>query len=116
VKFNFQSKGTVIIGDSKFVGDNVSIVGGKVIIDGVEQSMDVSNQPQIDVTVYGDIKDIELGGGNLKCENVGGDVEVRGGNVTCNDIEGSVSSRGGNVTCGKVGGDVSSRGGNVIHR
>lgn len=106
---------SVSIGGKTFQGDNVSIINGEVFVDGVKQD-DVSKQPKIEVIINGNVGDVELSGGNMKCGDVDGDVRVSGGNIDAGDIEGDVRASGGNINCDKVGGNVKASGGNVNHR
>jgi len=81
---------------------NVDIVGGRVVIDGVTQSVDISSGAEIRVT-EGSINNLTTDR-SVRCLNVGGNVEA-GGSVNCDRITGSVRA-GGSVNCDDIGGDV----------
>lgn len=111
-------------------GNSISIVGGRVIVDGVEVNIDGitgTNTREVlvrveggtvgDLTTDGSVKCSDVTGnvnarGSVNCDNIGGAVDA-GGSVNCDDVEGSVRA-GGSVNCGDVGGAVSA-GGSVRH-
>ena len=99
--------GTVIINGQTFRGDNITINGNKVLIDGKE----VIRGPQIN-----DAVEVRITGGamnvfsdkSISCGQVNGDVQA-GGSVNCDSVGGSVHA-GGSVNCDEVGGDVTAGG------
>lgn len=94
---------TIQIGNKTYVGTNIQIRNGEVIIDGVKQ-MD-KEHTVLNIVLNGEIQHfscdqrVEVKGGlihDLKC----------GGSVSCDDITGNVQA-GGSVSCDGIGGDVS---------
>ena len=112
--------GKFVIDGREFSGNNVSIINGQVIIDGVVQDDTLSGKVRIEVvgrlnhlttdatvtcqTVEGDIK----AGGSVNCSDVGGSITANG-SVNCDSVRGSVSA-GGSVNCEDVGGSVTAGG------
>lgn len=104
---------------------NISIINGKVTIDGVAQDGEplsgvvkleltgdlASLKTDASVTMSGNVQGDVDAGGSVACGNVGKDVDA-GGSVNCDNIGGNVDA-GGSVNCGKVSGDVDA-GGSVI--
>jgi hypothetical protein len=98
-------------------GGNISIINGRVTIDGVLQDQQV--QGVVKIIVEGDLASLKTDA-SVQCGNVHGDVTA-GSSVSCDNVEGSVSagssvscenvgrnvSAGSLVTCGDVGGKVS---------
>jgi hypothetical protein len=88
-------------------GSNISIINGKIIVDGkpIQEALD---EPNITVIVEGDCQTL----------STYGNVEVRGsvGNVDCRGschVEGNVTGNidaSGSVTCGDVSGDIDAHG------
>jgi len=98
--------GTIVINGQTFTGNNVDIVGGRVIIDGVEQMSGQSGILEIRVT-EGTIHNLKADG-SVNCLNVTGNVSA-GGSVNCNDVGGNVAA-GGSVNCDDVSGKVTAGG------
>ena len=112
---------------------SISIINGKVIIDGVEQ--DTGDAKEINISIEGDVKTlnapgcntIEVSGNVDKLSTSSGDVEV-GGNVyqgiQCSsgdvevegDVAGDIQTSSGDVKCGKVEGDVTTTSGSIKHK
>lgn len=89
-------------------GSNVSIVDGKVYVDGKE-ICDSSKEPETIVTVEGDVQNLRGVEGDVVIKgNVTGIVEA-GGSVSCGDIGGHVDA-GGSVNCKNINGDVDAGG------
>lgn len=110
-----------------YYGGNVSIINGKVIVDG----NDVTNQMKtltiviegnieslrVDacntVTVNGNVSKIDMTSGNIKCNTVDGNINTNSGDIVCGDISGNVDSTSGDVTANKIRGDVSTTSGDI---
>lgn len=97
---------TVVIDGRSFSGRSVSIINGRVTIDGVAQDGTLSGVVEIKVTegVLGELRtdaSVSCGsvtgnvdaGGSVNCNRVGGNVHA-GGSVNCDDIAGSVMAGG----------------------
>ena len=102
---------SVTINGKTYVGNNVTIRGKKVFIDGKEQGSTGDANP-VDVIVKGVLEHLDAEG-SVTCEEVQGNVSA-GGSVECGDVGGIVQA-GGSVHCGKVGGMIQA-GGSVHHR
>ena len=108
-----MKNGRVIVDGREFIGNNVSISGNRITVDGVRQDGELVGD--IDVTVLGSVKRIELASGTIKCENVG-NISTQSGDVDCNHVTGSVSTMSGDVDCGDISGNVSTMSGDVTHK
>lgn len=91
---------------------SISIVNGKVIVDG--KRIDSEDSKTINITILGDIKDLNID----YCETISvsgtvGDLQTTSGDVNCKDISGDVQSTSGNIECGNVNGSVKTVSGNV---
>ena len=102
---------SITIDGKTFSGNSVSIVDGKVTIDGVVQ--DGTLEGVVELHITGTLGSLRTDGSVHMKGNVEGDVDA-GGNVNCGDVKGDVDA-GGNVNCGDVKGDVDA-GGNVNYR
>lgn len=98
----------VNINGTTYVGNNITICnGGKVIVNGKEQTM--RPLPQISVTIeHGSLENLHVENGDVTCGNVGGNVHA-GGAVQAGQVDGNVDA-GGSVKCSNVGGDVDAGG------
>lgn len=97
---------SINIGGRLFTGRSISIINGRVTIDGVTESDAVSGVVEIKITegVLGELRtDASVSclavtgnvdaGGSVSCGRVGGSVRA-GGSVSCDDVAGSVSAGG----------------------
>lgn len=96
-------------------GRNVSIVNGKITVDGKDVTPDAK---EISIVVNGAVERLDVDAcrtvsvtgdvGNVK--TMSGDVDVSG------DVKGSVQTMSGSVSCGNIAGGASSISGNITHR
>lgn len=103
----------VIIDGRKFNGRKVTIINGKVIVDGVTQDGELVGE--VNITVHGDVTHIDNDCGKVTC-NSAVDIQTMAGDVECGDVTGSVSTMSGDVNCQAVGGSVSTMSGNIRHK
>ena len=114
------------MGGRVFSGSNISIINGRVIIDGKEVSVDgLTGVKTSEVVIR--IEDGSIGElttdasvtcgavtgnvtarGSVNADSIGGNVDA-GGSVNCDNVSGSVDA-GGSVNCGKVGGNIKAGG------
>lgn len=100
----------ISIGGRTFTGNNVSILNGVVIVDGVQQDGTLTGQ--VELKIEGTLDSLTTDASvNMKGQ-INGNVEA-GGSVRCDDVGGNVNA-GGSVRCDDVGGSVNA-GGSVHH-
>jgi hypothetical protein len=91
----------VVINGVEYIGDNISINGNKVVIDGQTQQSTLVGP--ISIVVEGDVGSLTTTSGDVTCGNVGmlnttsGDVDVTG------HISGNINTTSGDI---RVGGDI----------
>jgi hypothetical protein len=109
-----NSHSFVTINGQTYSGNNVSIVNGNVVIDGVKQEQLLIGP--VTVTVHGSVDKVETGSGDVTVLDVVGSVETMSGDVSCTgDIGGYVTTMSGDVTAGgHIGGDVETMSGDII--
>lgn len=109
----------IIINRKNFVGGNIHIGNGKVIIDGKDVTSEYnSEEKEINITVTGDIQSLEVDscnkvlvtGNTGPVKTVSGDVDITG------DVAGSVNTVSGDVDCGNIAGSVRTVSGDIKHR
>lgn len=108
--------GTVNINGRVYTGDTIVIKNNKTFIDGKEA--DTADAKEINISVTGDIKTIEVDACN-KLEvsgNVTGNVKTMSGDVKCGNVNGSISTMSGDVDCEEVGGSISTMSGSIKHK
>ncbi len=94
-------------------GRSVTIVDGKVIIDG--QDVTPANSKVINIEVHGDVHDICADAcSSISVSGSVGDVSTKSGNVVCTDVLGSIRTVSGDVRCHDVRGPVESVSGDVM--
>lgn len=113
---NFGCSNEIIVNGKKFKlpgsYSNMSIIDGKVIIDGKELE-GIGDSKKYEITIQGNVGSLEVKEGSVTVNgNVEGNVKA-GGVVECKDVKGSVE--GGNIITvnGSVGGDV--KAGNMVN-
>ena len=102
---------------SNISGNNVSIVGGKVIVDGVElEGGDFSDAKIINVTINGDCGDVKTSQGDINCGNCSSAKSSQGNIDVSGDVKGDVKTSQGNIKIkGSVAGSVKTNMGNITH-
>ena len=121
----------VFSGDNNvFSGDNISVVNGKVFIDGKDVTPDAreihisvqGNVNSIDVgacndfEVIGDVGTVRTGSGNLTCKNVTGGAQTGSGDIECESIGGNVQTGSGDVSSTTIIGSVKTGSGDIKYK
>ena len=117
------------VNGKSYYGNNVTIIGNKVIIDGVDQTPDakeISIQVEgnihnlsVDyaksIIISGDVVTLKSDSGDVSCRNVGiGGVNTGSGSVEVeNSILGDVNTGSGSVKAGTIAGSVKTGSGNI---
>ena len=105
---------SVIINGKTYVGNNIIVSNGKIMIDGKNIT---SDDKVINITVNGDIDSLkvdtcnklELIGNVTNINTVSGDVDING------DVSGSIQTVSGDVKCKNVGGSINTLSGDINH-
>ena len=113
MKISSKNGSPVTINGRSFSGNNISIVGNKVIVNGVEQSGSLVGP--ITVEVHGDVDMLNVVSGNVTARNVNR-VKTGSGDVSCGDVNGDISTGSGDVKCGTVAGKIKTGSGGVTHK
>lgn len=105
-----------IINGVRYEGSNVSVVGGKIFVNGKDVTPE---QKHISITIEGDCESLDVD----SCEyvnisgNVKGNVKTMSGNVkVIGDVSGSVSTMSGDVEAKSISGNSSTMSGDIITR
>ncbi len=114
MNFDLKAGGRIVIDGREFSGKNISIVNGKVTVDGVVQDDQLVGDVNIDV--HGDVVKLDAGSGSVTVSGSCGQVSTMSGDVECGNVSGNVKTMSGDVTCGAVGGGVSTMSGDIRHR
>jgi len=98
-------------------GSNISIVNGKVIVDGKALEVDTSEYRTVNVSIEGDVGSLQIDCGDIDITgNVTGDVSTGQGDISCGNVGRNVKTAMGSITCGSVGGDATTAMGRVSVR
>ena len=111
MNLNIRS-GHVVVNGKRYQGRNVTIINGRVTIDGVTQDGELTGD--INVVVNGDVDSIENECGSVTAQNVGS-INTQSGDVRCGDVSGSIQTMSGDVTCKAVKGSVRTMSGDIRH-
>lgn len=102
---------TIRINGSIFNGNDLNIVGGKIMINGVEVNPTLNESKILKVEILsGTIHNLTCDA-SVECGNVTGDIDA-GNSVKCGDVTGNVKA-GNSVNCGDIEGKV--KAGNSIN-
>ena len=102
---------TVSINGREFSGRNISIVGDKVVIDGVEQGKSLVGP--INVVVNGNAESVETSSGSVEVAGSAGRVKTMSGSVRCGDVSGDVSNMSGDINCHSIAGKAKTMSGDI---
>jgi autotransporter translocation and assembly factor TamB len=94
---------------------SISVVNGKIMIDGKDQTPDSKN---IDIKIEGNVDELKVDYCNrLTVEGVTNNVTTSSGDVNVNhNVGGSINTSSGDVECGDVKGNVRTSSGDVKAR
>lgn len=110
-----STNGRIEINGQTFIGKNVFIENGRVIIDGHVQDMIPQNA--ITVIVTGDCGSVENERGNVTISgSVSGNVQTGSGDISCGSVGGNAQTGSGDISSGHVGGSIRSGSGDISHR
>lgn len=110
---------TIVINGKTYSGNSVSIVGGRVTIDGRQAGVDADSSapaPEVSVAVTGNLEKLHVDVGTVRVQGNVGTVNTTTGNVTVGEggVGGDVRTMSGDVECaGAIKGNVSTMSGNV---
>lgn len=93
---------------------NVTIQDGRIVVDGVEQSLE--GAPTLNLSIQGDVEVLEIGYGQVSVAGAVGQLTSASGDVRVEGAAGSVQTASGDVVCGDVQGDVSTASGDIRAR
>lgn len=107
----FSSMATVSINGRTFYGDNVTIRGDKIYVDGQLSDVGlVTGQKELDIKVTEGVLGVLDAGGSVVCGEVQQNVDA-GGSITVHGSVGGTADAGGSITVnGNVHGDVDAGG------
>lgn len=105
--------GQITINNNGYVGESISIINGKVFVDGKDMTPD---SKEITITVEGDVntlkvdycKSLSIKGSVNNAMASSGNIDITG------DVKESVSTSSGNIHCGNVGTSVRTSSGSVM--
>ena len=121
----------MIINNNGHIGTSISVINGKVFIDGKEVKLEdqktinisidgVVDNLSVDVCsslqVKGHVNTIKTASANVICHNVDGNINTTSGDVDCEDVKGSVQTVSGDVSAKIINGDVKTVSGDIKHK
>jgi hypothetical protein len=123
-------KEMITVNSSNYGGKSITIINGKVFIDGKDVTPDgkeitVSVQGSIDslevdsansIQVHGDVNKLRAGSADVKCTNITGSVQTGSGDIECTSIEGDVQTGSGDVNATTITGSVRTGSGDIKYK
>jgi len=111
----FSTGSTVQINGQTFTGGDVSVIGNKVMIDGVDVNYSENTGSTINITVQGNCGDITSENGNITVNQNTNNVESKNGTINVKgSVAGSIENKNGNIKVqGNVQGDCTTKNGNI---
>lgn len=106
------SVSSVTIDGRTFSGGSISIVGDKVVVDGVEQEGHLVGP--VSIVINGNAESVETESGTVEVSGSAGRVKTISGDVKCGAVNGDVGTMSGDVTCGPISGSVKTMSGDII--
>lgn len=119
------------INNRGYVGNSITVINDRVIIDGKEipaedeKVITIQVEGNVDnlnvdackqVSVNGTVGSLTTVSGDVDCMAVHGNVQTTSGDVECTEVQGSVKTVSGDVSCATVAGSVNSVSGDIKHR
>lgn len=101
----------ITINGKTYQGNSVTVINGRVIIDGKEVKDGSVPKNVLLIQVEGELGELTTDA-SVNCGEVRGNIEA-GGSVNCDTVGGDISA-GGSVNCDTVHGNINA-GGSVIH-
>lgn len=111
---NKNSSSYVSINGVEYRGNNISISGDRVVIDGVVQDGQKLVGP-ISVDVIGNVEKLVTSSGDIRVEGYVGDVKSASGDIVIHGrVNGDVTTASGDVRGREIGGKVTTVSGDII--
>jgi hypothetical protein len=104
-------KEMITVNNSNYGGKSITIINGKVFIDGKDVTPDAK---EISISVEGNIENLEVD--HAKAITIKGDVnkvKTGSGDISCGNITGGAQTGSGDIDCGVINGDVQTGSGDV---
>lgn len=106
------AKSKIVVNGHTVVGRNVSIVNGKITVDG--KLIEFPDAKEIKIVVEGDLGSLRVDAGDVSVQGSCGEIEVNQGSVTvAGDVKGEIQADQGRVECNDVYADVKVNMGNI---
>jgi hypothetical protein len=122
---------SITVNGKNYVGSSVTIMNGKVIVNGKEVTPEDSKVITINIegdveelnvdvcekiTIKGNVKNIQTSSGDVECNNITGSIQSSSGDIECGDVGGSIQTSSGDVKCGTISGNVRTNSGDIKHK
>lgn len=90
-----------------YTGNNISIINGEVIVDGVKVDDFGNTNNSINITVNGHVDKIENEVGDIEVHGDSGTIDLDTGDISIDgDVSGSIYLDVGDIDCGNVSGNI----------
>jgi hypothetical protein len=127
--FNFIKR-MITINNKGYVGKSITIINGKVIIDGKDVTPDskeitISVDGNLDnlevdhantIIIKGDVNKVRSGSGDVSCGNITGGTQTGSGDIDCGIITGDVQTGSGDVNATTITGSVRTGSGDIKYK
>ena len=104
----------VDIDEHSFVGDQISIIGNKVNVNGVTQDITLSTKGRrpLNISVHGNVETLYTSTGNVTAETIV-NASTHSGDIKCYGVIKNIDTTTGDIECGAVGGNIDTISGDI---
>jgi len=123
-------KRMITINNRTYGGKSITIINGKVIVDGKDVTPDskeitISVDGNLDnlevdyantISIKGDVNKVRSGSGDISCGNITGGAQTGSGDIDCGVITGDVQTGSGDVNATTITGSVRTGSGDIKYK
>lgn len=103
-----------IINGVIYQGKSITVINGKVVIDGVDVTPD---SKVINIEISGDVDELVVTDcNNIKVSGKVHSICTSTGDIHCGDVTGNVHTQTGDVKCGNIAGNVKTQTGDIKYK
>lgn len=115
MNLSFHGNGDIVINGQSYSGNNVTIQGGVVTVDGVRQGESLKEKI-LNITINGRVDNLTTTSGNVTVNGSCDEIETVSGSISCGEVNGSVETVSGSVKAEVIHGNVRTVSGSIKNK
>lgn len=119
MKITSNKKNEINVNGDVYYGNSVSIVNGKVFIDGVEQTGKkgdkLAKSKKLEIHIHGDVENVESEAGTIKAQTIH-TASTQSGDIEADVIKGNASTMSGDIEARVIEGNTETMSGDIIQK